>query len=357
MSQWRSRDRRVDAVARRAPPSLTVERVLVVALAGVAIWVVGDVLLVVFAGLLLAIGLDGMAAALSRWTPIGRGWALAFVTTVLLGAIVVFFAVATPQVVGEAEELWQIILALLGGAFAWVEGAGLPVDGLIDGDTVPGRLFDLAGALAGRVAGFTLGAVGVVAGGVLVAAIAIFAAADPDLYRRGFLALFPADSRPRLDETLSAIGYTLRQWFLGQLISMLILGVTIGGGLWLFGIEQALTLGVLTAVLTFIPVIGPMIAGVPIVLVAFAQGVEIGLAVLVFYLVVQNLEGNFLVPLIIQRTAKTPPALLVAAQLLFTVLFGVPGLILGAPLTVAGMVAVQKLWVEGVAGPDGEGTV
>src|SRR5690606_23850172 len=101
MSQWRSRDRRVDAVARRAPPSLTVERVLVVALAGVAIWVVGGVLLVVFAGLLLAIGLDGMAAALSRWTPIGRGWALAFVTTVLLGAIVVFFAVATPQVVGE----------------------------------------------------------------------------------------------------------------------------------------------------------------------------------------------------------------------------------------------------------------
>jgi predicted PurR-regulated permease PerM len=77
---------------------------------------------------------------------------------------------------------------------------------------------------------------------------------------------------------------------------MALLAVTVSLGLWVIGVELWLSLGVLTGLLTFIPILGPLIAAVPILVVAFAEGAQTGLIVLAFYLVVQNVEGNVIVP-------------------------------------------------------------
>jgi predicted PurR-regulated permease PerM len=330
------------AVASRWPRT---DNVLLVALLGVFVWITGDVLLLVFAGLLLAVGLDGLAGGVKTWTPLSRGWAL----LVVLGLSLAFFAAIgmtiVPQFLAQLDELWQRLSGFGDQAYQTLSRYNWVQQLMSDGE---GQAADAVSALARQAASAMLALIGIVGSLVLVLAIAIFAAADPDLYRRGVLTLLPTRRRERVNETLSATGHALRWWFLAQIISMLVLGVTVSVGLMFIGVDLWLSLGVLTGLLTFIPVLGPIIAAVPIVIIGFTQGVQTGLIVLAFYLVVQNLEGNFLVPMIHHRVVNLAPVLLISVQVLMGTLFGLMGLIMAAPLTIVAMVFVKKLYVEDV---------
>lgn len=127
---------------------------------------------------------------------------------------------------------------------------------------------------------------------------------------------------------------------------MALLGATVGLGLLTLGVELWLGLAVLTALLTLVPFIGPLVATVPIVAVGFSEGVQTGLIVLAGYLVIQAIEGNFVTPMIQKKAVNLAPALLIAVQVFLSLVFGIVGLILAAPLTIVGMVAVEKLWME-----------
>ena len=323
------------------------DKILLVAAAGVLLWLVGDALLLITAALLLAVGLDGLATGVSQRTPLSRGWALAAVVALLMAVLALLVAMVLPQVVGQFDQLWQRIAQFVETVEETLAGQGLP-EQLMGGEEDQQQLF----AFAGPMANFTMALLGGIGSLIVLIAIALFAAANPGLYRRGLLKIVPPARRERIDETRSAVAHALRWWFLGQLASMAMLGITVSLGLMVIGVDLWLSLGVITALLTFIPFLGPIIAGIPIVIVGFTEGVQIGLIVLVFYLIVQNIEGNFVVPMIQHKAVALPPALLISAQVLMGVLFGAMGLILAAPVTVIGMVLVQKLYVEDVLGEE-----
>jgi len=185
---------------------------------------------------------------------------------------------------------------------------------------------------------------------VLIVVMTSFLAIDPDLYRRGFLRLVPLPRRALVDATLSEAAHALRWWFLAQFVSMGILGISIGTGLFFIGIEFWLSLALITALLTFIPYLGPVLAGIPVVAVGFAEGPQTGFVVLFFFLLVQNIEANILLPLIYQMTVRLAPAVTIAAQVFMGLWFGAAGFILAAPLTVVAMVLVRKLYIEAALG-------
>jgi predicted PurR-regulated permease PerM len=318
----------------------------------VLFWLAGDVLLLVFAALLLAVGIDGLARALSDRTPLSRKWSLTIVLLLSVILLGLTGMLVVPPFIEQLAEMWYRTVAFIEDLVDQLREVGWARD-MMNSDNQE-QVAGAAGTVAEHVANFTMMLVGAVASVFILVAIALFAAYDPELYRRGLLRLFPRQYRDRLDRTLSATAHALRWWFLGQLVSMLVLGVTVSLGLLVIGVELWLGLGVLTALLTFIPFIGPVIAGVPIVIVGFGSGPEVGLIVLVFYLIIQNIEGNFLVPIIQHRAVHLAPALLISVQILLSALFGVMGLILAAPLTVVGMVAVKKLWMEEVLGEETE---
>ncbi len=321
------------------------ETVLLMALVGLVVWLVGNVLLLVFAGVLLAVGLDGLASSLARHTPLPRGWALAIVGILLLGLLALIGWTVVPQFLGELDELWERMAGLLDQLRGVLENQEW-ANSLLSDSQEQGRLADAAGAAMQHAATAGLAVIGVAGSLIVLIAIAVFAAADPALYRRGFLALLPAAHRSRMEDGLLESARGLRWWFLGQLVSMLLLGVSVSVGLMVIGVDLWLSLGVLTALLTFIPFLGPIIAGIPIVIIGFAEGVQTGLIVLVFYLIVQNVEGNFLVPMIQHRVVNLAPALLISVQVLMGTLFGPLGLIMAAPVTVVGMILVKRLYVE-----------
>jgi predicted PurR-regulated permease PerM len=214
---------------------------------------------------------------------------------------------------------------------------------------------ELAGSaseLAGHIMHYGLTAIGAVASIIILIVLTLFLAANPALYRGGLVRIVPPAHRAKIEDTLSALAHALRWWFLGQLASMALLGVTVAAGLYVMGIEPWFALAVLTALLTFIPFLGPLIATIPIVAVGFAEGTQTGLIILVGYIVIQNIEGNVLVPMIQHKAVDLAPALLISVQVMLSLVFGVMGLILAAPLTIVAMVAVQKLWVEHTLGEE-----
>lgn len=317
---------------------------------GILLWLVGQVLLIVFAGILLAVALSALAAGVTHWTPIPRNWSLFIVTLALGAALVGLGFLVVPQAIEEIGTLVQRLMEIAGNVQQWVESlpvfAGDNDAGDDGGNGAMGTFQDAAGAAAGVVMG-VLGVVGTV---VVVIVIGIFMAADPRLYIDGFLKLVPQQSRLRAGEAMSLIGYVLRWWLLGQLVSTAVLGILTGLGLFVVGIDLWLGLAALTAILTFVPFLGPIVAGIAVVSIAFATGLETGIIVFVFFLALQNLEGYILTPMIQQRAVLMPPALLITMQVLFGTLFGAPGLIFAAPLTAAGLVAVNLLYIEDVLG-------
>ena len=194
-------------------------------------------------------------------------------------------------------------------------------------------------------AGSTFGALGDAA---LVLVMGIYLAMAPRVYRDGLVRLMPLSVRARVGETLDACGNGLSRWLLGQSISMLFVGAITALGLWLLEVPLALSVGVLSGLLAFIPFFGAIVGGLLAVLLGFMQGPDTALYVLILALVIQQIEGNVLMPLVERWAVGLPPVLGIAATVMFGVLFGLLGVLLAAPAMIVLMVVVQRLYIQGV---------
>lgn len=188
--------------------------------------------------------------------------------------------------------------------------------------------------------------IGAIANTVVVIVGGIFIASAPRQYANGVTRLFPRDARPRVLRTVDAVGTAMGKFLQGQFLTMLIDGVLAGVGLWLVGVPAPLALGVFLGVANFIPFFGPFIGAVPGILVALTVGPQTALYATLVYLIVSQLEGNLVSPLLQQRLVSLPPALTIFSVLAFSVLFGPLGGIVAAPLTVMLYTGVIVLWEQ-----------
>jgi predicted PurR-regulated permease PerM len=205
-------------------------------------------------------------------------------------------------------------------------------------------------SVASRLFGFVPAVFGVLTNILFVVIFGIFLAANPKLYQRGLLQLFPQSKRERVQEVLNALGHTLRGWLLAQLVSMVVIGVLVALGLWWLGMPFVLSLAFIAFLLEFIPTVGSFLSAAPAVLIAFTQSPTMALWVLLFYLVVQTVEGNLLMPLIQQRVVHLPPALTLLTILIMGTLFGFLGLLVATPLLAVILVLVKMLYLEDTLG-------
>ena len=191
---------------------------------------------------------------------------------------------------------------------------------------------------------------GLVANLGLIFFVGLFLAVDPALYRDGFAKLFPVRYRERVTDVMNQMANSMFAWLNGRFIAMLITGVGTGAALWLLGVPMAITVGVITALLTFIPNLGGIIALLLAMLMAFTQGPTTVVWVIAIYMVLQLIESNVISPLIQQHQTSIPPALLLSFQVILGALTGFMGLLVATPLLAACLVAVRELWVKDVLG-------
>jgi predicted PurR-regulated permease PerM len=316
-----------------------------------------DVALVVFAAILLAILLHGGSEALARWTGIGRGFALAGFVLVLVACLGLLVLVAAPVLAEQAVQLWQQLPLALDALRARIAaqswGPGLLEQ--FSPETVVST--GSGGALAGRATSVLASGFGAVVDLAIIAVIAIFLAADPATYRAGFVLLLAPEDRERALRVLDEVTGTLRGWLVAQLLAMAVIGALTTIGLWLLGVKLAVVLGVIVALLSFIPNLGPILAAAPAVLLALAESPMLALYVVALYILVQVIEGNVTTPLIQSRSIALPPALILGAQLLMAGVSGLLGLALATPLVAVLLTLTHLLYVRGYLEPGTPGPV
>jgi predicted PurR-regulated permease PerM len=310
----------------------------------VAAWFLRDVLVLVFASILLAVLLRGAAVRLRRYTRLPTGASLALVLALIIGAFAVLATWQGPRVTEEVKILRRelpVAFEVLKARVTGNEAAQRLIDELPSRDEMVGDGAEIV-AHAQSAAATTLGALAAVG---LWLFIAVLLAVAPRTYVGGVIAVVPKRYERRVRRLMGELSSTLWWWSLGRLVSMTFVGVATGVGLALLGIPLAFLLGLIGALLTFVPNIGPLLAVVPAVLLALADDPIKALWVAALYAGIQAVEGLLLDPIIDRKTVHLPPALTVTMQIVMGLLAGLAGVALAAPLTAAGMVVVSVLWV------------
>jgi putative permease len=294
-------------------------------------------LLVIFAGMVFGAMLDGGARLLGRALKIGRGWRLAIVIAAGILFLAWLVSYTGDTLASEAAELPSILQEQMLRAIAWAREQGFDVNA--------SAMQNVAGQLAsgiGTVTRAVTGIFGGIASAVMIAILGIYFAMEPRLYERGVAWMLPENRRHAFYVTADKMGRQLRHLLGGRLIGMVIEGVFTWFMLWVYGVPMALLLGMLTGLLAFIPNIGALISGILMVLVGFSGGMDMGLYTVFVYFAVQTIDGYVLIPLIAKKTVDLAPALVLAAQLVMGVMFGILGLALADPLVAMIKVALER---------------
>jgi predicted PurR-regulated permease PerM len=189
---------------------------------------------------------------------------------------------------------------------------------------------------------------------VIVVISGVYLAVQPRLYREGLIRLFPPRAHDRAAEFVDGIAEALRLWLLGQLIEMILIGALAMFVVWLIGVPSPLALGLIAAIGEFIPYLGPLLAAIPAILVALTKSPETAVYTLVAYLVIHQIEGQVVAPLIQRHMVFIPPAVMLFGIVSITYLFGVTAIIFAAPIAVAVFAAVNILYVHDTLGENTE---
>ncbi|HVU32533.1 MAG TPA: AI-2E family transporter [Opitutaceae bacterium] len=307
----------------------------------VLIWRVSDILVVAFGGVVLAAMLRALAMPLARRTGWRDRWC---VLAVVAALFIVFCALGWlfgQQATSQAHELGQQLPAAVRKVIGVVQqhSAGKRIVTSIRESLGSSKTLANVGVAAGAVASAAIDL-------ILVIFLSIYFAIDPELYRNGVLRLLPPPHRRRVGRALDDAGQALQRWLLGQVIAMATVGTLVGIGLALVGVPLAFALGVVAALLEFVPVVGPILFSIPGLLLAFAKGPETVLYALMVYLVVQQVEGNVIIPLLQRWAAELPPVVGLLAIVAVGLLLGLPGVVFATPMAVVVMRLVQHLYVE-----------
>jgi predicted PurR-regulated permease PerM len=353
MSSEESPNRTEPEAATRPGRSTDLGRVATIIVMAVAIlgafWVLlklSGLLLLVFAALVLAAIFDKMTRTISARTRLGRGLGLGLSVLLLLSVFAGVFWLFGTQLARELDTIRESIPPAIEQVRGFLERIGLggPIRDMLEQGS--GDLSKLLSRAGGYALSFGSG----VANFVLVFVGAIFIASDPAVYRRGLLLLVPQRAEDTVAAAIDDASRGLSGWMVGQAVSSLVVVALTWGGLKLLGVPAAGGLGLIAGLLDVIPMIGPIIAGVPAVLLAFTVSPATALWTIILFLVIQQLQGNFLQPMIQKQAVDVPPAVLLFAVVAAGVLFGMLGVLLAAPLTVVVYVMVQRIYVQTLLG-------
>ena len=321
--------------------------VLAIVAVAVALYRAGDLLILAFGSSLGAIAIHALAEGYERRLHLPEKAALAAGMTTAIGIVgflVWLFGIQfAPQVNAFVTALPQLLGSLAGWLSQSPVGAKLvdAVEAAYAGSRV-----------AQDVGGLITGAGELLLNVLLLIVGALFFAANPDIYRHGFLMLVPQRQRPAFADALDDVADTLRLWLRAQLILMTTMGTMVGIGLWISGVPSSAALGLLAGLSEFIPYIGPTAAMLPAIGLAATASNEAVVGALVTYAVVRLIQTNLITPYVQNRVIDIPPAVTLFAIIGIGAVFGLYALFFSAAILVVLFTLIRTLYLREIVGED-----
>jgi predicted PurR-regulated permease PerM len=311
-------------------------------------WIVvssSKILLTGFGGILIAVLFFSSANWLAKKTHLStKIWLPVTIITpfLLLG---LFFGYTAPKIATQASELMDRLpqaISYIQQYLAELQWAGQLADNVKSFSADDPKVSTIVDALSGFFSS-TMNGLGSF---IFALFLGLFLSVNPKWYINGTVTLVAPLYRHRVRTILSACGTALAGWLVAKIASMIVVGILTSLGLWALGIELALILGIIAALLSFIPNFGPFIAFIPAALVSLISGLDALLYVTVLYIAIQSVESYLLTPMLQAEISGLPPALTLFAQIALAGTFGITGILLAAPLTLTLMVIVSMLYVD-----------
>jgi predicted PurR-regulated permease PerM len=318
------------------------------------IYSIAEILLLLFLAVLFSLYLGAITDGLQRRLamPRGLGLTLALILTAAVVGGTAYLMV--PPVAEQATELfytlprqlerWETQLVLL--------AEDRPMIGNILGQLEEGETY--IGTVLAEIGSFFRGIVPYLFTGVRflihiasVLVMGVYLTLRPGLYREGLIALSPPVHRELVRDILTDLGTTLRAWIVGQLFTMVALGILTWIGLSLLGVPYALTFGVFTAVVAIVPFFGALVSTILPILYVLSLGQPVtAILVLLVGVVVQLVESNIISPMVMERKVRLPPVLTLLSVLVMAHLMELIGLLVAVPVLATVMVIVRRIYVH-----------
>jgi predicted PurR-regulated permease PerM len=324
-------------------------------------WYFAATLFLIFGGMLLGVALNAMTNLLGRVARLPHALRLTIVCLVLASLLSGVIFLGGTTIAQQAAVLSNTIKSQLVGVKAFLEKNGIDTSyfdlGSPGGSTDPsvpttpgaathnlpsaGTIASSGGAIVSQTLKLLLGTVSAVGNFFILLFLGLTFAAQPAIYRAGLLFIVPATQRARATVIVDRIGATLERWLIAQIITMAVVFLVTWIGLALIGVQSSFILAIQAGLLTFIPTVGPLLAGLIVVLASLASGWVAAVSAFALFLGVHALESYILTPILQRQALDIPPATLFAFQILLGVVFGIWGLALALPV-----IAIVKVMID-----------
>jgi predicted PurR-regulated permease PerM len=325
-----------------------------IGIALVILWRFRQIVLLIFAAVVLTIALNSLVRRFTRVYGWNRLQSIAATAGLILLGGTIFLGLVLPLFVSQFQELLELIPRGFERLVLWVDQfLANPPDWYPEQDTqfIPGLtdLIQQAATIGTTVFGnfftFFSNSVAILLQVLLLVVLTLMMLVDPPAYRRLLLRLFPSRYRRRADDIFTKCETALLSWLGGVALNSAFVATLSFTGLVLLNVPYAFAHAVLAGMFNFIPNLGPALSAVFPIFVALLQSPAKAIAVLILYIVIQNLESYWFSPMVMQKQVSLLPAATLIAQIFFATFLGPLGLILALPLAVISKVWIEEAWI------------
>jgi predicted PurR-regulated permease PerM len=316
-------------------------------ISGYILWQIRQLLLLFFTAIVLATAMNQLVQFLQRWVK-QRGWAIFLSLIILVCLFTLVFSIIVPAFADQLQQLIELlpqVFTIIQQGLNWIENRINELDfiDLPNFDALLQQFQPYITDFFAHTFNFFSAYVNVLAQLFLVILLSLMLLVNPEPYKFLFIRFFPSFYRRRAREIVSQCEVALGNWTTGILIQMSFIAVLSGLGLWILQVPLALAHAILAGLLDLIPNIGPTLAAIFPIAIALLDAPWKAVAVLIVYIVIQQIESYWLTPTIMAKQVSLLPAITLMAQIAFASFFGALGLLIALPLAV-----VAKTWIEEV---------
>ncbi|NJK37779.1 MAG: AI-2E family transporter [Oscillatoriales cyanobacterium RM2_1_1] len=316
------------------------------------LWYIRFILLLALSAVALATVLNRIVRQFAHWH-LKRGVAIVITLAAIALLVAVILTIAIPPFINQVRQWLDQAPIDVARISAWLEKIDqrLPIEWSDQLQQLDMFIRDIPKIGSSIFSNFFLifrGMLSFLINFLLVLAVTVMLLANPRAYRHGFVLLFPQFYRYRTQQILDRCEQSLVAWGIGIVFNMAIITVMSFIGLAAIGIPLPIGNAFIAGLLTFIPNVGPVLSVVPPGILALLESPWKAIAVIILYVVIQQVEGNLLTPLVMKRQVALLPAITLISQVICGFLFGFLGLFLALPLVVIGQVWVKELLIRDI---------